>query len=79
LILRRARNGLELRIEFTRKAGADMCLIELELVEELFTSAEKKEIINQLKNAMVMIRNEGLRSPTNCIPKEQLVVRTRST
>jgi hypothetical protein len=56
-----------------------MCLIELELVEELFTSAEKKEIINQLNNAMVMIRNEGLRSPTNCIPKEQLVVRTRST
>ena len=31
-----------------------MCLIELELVEELFTSAEKKEIINQLKRYLAL-------------------------
>ena len=39
-----------------------MSLIELELIEQLFTSAEKEEIINQLKNAMVLVRDENLRS-----------------
>jgi len=35
-----------------------MSLIELDLIEELFTAAEKQEIITHLKNAMGMIRNE---------------------
>ena len=37
-----------------------MSLIELELIEQLFTSAEKEEIINHLKDAMVLIRDERL-------------------
>ena len=42
-----------------------MSLIELELIEQLFTAAEKEEIINQLKDAMVLIRDERLRSLTS--------------
>jgi hypothetical protein len=55
-----------------------MSLIELELIEELFTSAEKEQIINQLKNAMVLIRDEGPRVQANCVYKEQAAVKTRS-
>jgi hypothetical protein len=54
---------------------ANMSLIELELIEELFTSAQKEEIINQLKNAMGLIRNESLRSRVSGVHKEQAAVK----
>jgi len=54
---------------------ANMSLIELKLIEELFTSAQKEEIINQLKNAMVLIRNESLRSRVSSVHKEQAAVK----
>jgi hypothetical protein len=37
-----------------------MSLIELELIEQLFSAAEKEEILTQLKNAMVSIRHGKL-------------------
>jgi hypothetical protein len=46
-----------------------MSLIELRLIEQLFTSAEKQEIINQLKDAMVWVRDESLRSPGKQCPQ----------
>jgi hypothetical protein len=49
-----------------------MSLIELELIEELFTSAEKQEIITYLKNTMVMIRNERPHSGAEVVYGEQL-------
>jgi uncharacterized membrane protein len=48
-----------------------MSLIELELIEQLFTSAEKEEIINQLKDAMVLVRDERVRSRVSSVHKEQ--------
>jgi len=36
-----------------------MSLIELELIEELFSPAQKLQVIQQLKNAMVSIRYEN--------------------
>jgi hypothetical protein len=36
-----------------------MSLIELELIEELFSPAQTLQLIQQLKNAMVSIRNEN--------------------
>jgi hypothetical protein len=35
-------------------------LIELELIEELFSPRQKLELIQQLKNAMALIRNESI-------------------
>ena len=55
-----------------------MSLIELELIEQLFTSAEKEEIINQLKNAMLLVRNESARSRASNVHHQQAVVKTRS-
>jgi hypothetical protein len=55
-----------------------MSLIELELIEQLFTSAEKEEIINQLKNAMVLVRDESLRSRASNVHHQQAAVKTRS-
>jgi len=37
-----------------------MSMIELELIEELFSPSQKMELIQQLKNAMALIRNENL-------------------
>jgi hypothetical protein len=39
---------------------ACMSLIELELMEELFTSGEKREIMRRLKEAMSVHGKEGL-------------------
>ena len=36
-----------------------MSMIELELIEELFSRSQKEELIEQLKNAMVSIRTEN--------------------
>ena len=54
-----------------------MSLIELELIEQLFTSAEKEEIINQLKNAMELVTDERTRSRTSNVHQEQAAVKTR--
>jgi hypothetical protein len=35
-------------------------LIELELIEELFSPSQKLELIQQLKNALAVIRNENV-------------------
>lgn len=41
-----------------------MPLIQVKLMEEVFTSAQKKEIITKLTDAMVSIEGENLRSVT---------------
>jgi hypothetical protein len=54
-----------------------MSLIELELIEELFTSAQKQEIITQLKNTRVMIRNERLHSRAEGVHDKQAETESR--
>ena len=54
-----------------------MSLIELELIEQLFTSAEKEEIINQLKNAVVLVREESLRSRASDVHQGHAAVKSR--
>ena len=41
-----------------------MTLIQVRLIEEVFTPAQKKEIITKLTDAMVSIEGENLRSVT---------------
>src|SRR5260370_7957992 len=41
-----------------------MPLIQVKLIEEVFTSAQKKEIITKLTDAMVTIEGENMRSVT---------------
>jgi hypothetical protein len=55
-----------------------MSLIELELIEELFTSAEKQEIITHLKKTMVMIRNERIHLRAEGVHEKQAERQTRS-
>jgi hypothetical protein len=39
-------------------------LIELELIEELFSPSQKLELIHQLKNAMALITSENIGQDT---------------
>lgn len=41
-----------------------MPLIQVKLIEEVFTPAQKKEIIKKLTDAMVSVEGENLRSVT---------------
>ena len=41
-----------------------MPLIQVKLIEEVFTPAQKKEIITKLTDAMVAIEGENMRSVT---------------
>jgi 4-oxalocrotonate tautomerase len=41
-----------------------MPLIQVKLIEDVFTSAQKKEIIAKLTDAMVAIEGENMRSVT---------------
>lgn len=41
-----------------------MPLIQVKLIEEVFTSAQKQEIITKLTDAMVSVEGENLRSVT---------------
>ena len=41
-----------------------MPLIQVKLIEEVFTPAQKKEIIAKLTNAMVAVQGENMRSVT---------------
>jgi 4-oxalocrotonate tautomerase len=41
-----------------------MPLIQVKLIEDVFTSAQKKEIITKLTDAMVAIEGENMRSVT---------------
>ena len=47
-----------------------MPLIEVKLIEEVFTSAQKKEMIARLTDAMVAIEGENMRSVTTVIVEE---------
>ncbi|MGA8443389.1 MAG: tautomerase family protein [Candidatus Sulfotelmatobacter sp.] len=47
-----------------------MPLIEVKLIEEVFTSAQKKEMISKLTDAMVAIEGENMRSVTVVIVEE---------
>src|SRR5579884_2554039 len=42
----------------------DMPLIQVKLIDEVFTSAQKKEIITRLTDAMVSIEGENMRGVT---------------
>ena len=47
-----------------------MPLIEVKLIEEVFTPAQKKEIITKLTDAMVAIEGENLRPATIVVIEE---------
>lgn len=47
-----------------------MPLIQVKLIEEVFTPAQKKEIITKLTDAMVAIEGENMRSVTSVIVEE---------
>ncbi len=47
-----------------------MPLIEVKLIEEVFTPAQKKEMIARLTDAMVAIEGENMRSVTTVIVEE---------
>jgi 4-oxalocrotonate tautomerase len=47
-----------------------MPLIEVKLIEEVFTPAQKKELITKLTDAMVAVDGEHLRSVTSVIVEE---------
>jgi 4-oxalocrotonate tautomerase len=47
-----------------------MPLIEVKLIEEVFTPAQKKEMISKLTDAMVAIEGENMRSVTVVIVEE---------
>ncbi len=47
-----------------------MPLIEVKLIEEVFTPAQKKEMITRLTDAMVAIEGENMRSVTSVIVEE---------
>jgi len=45
-------------------------LIQVKLIEEVFTPAQKKEIISKLTDAMVAIEGENMRSVTWVVIEE---------
>ena len=47
-----------------------MPLIEVKLIEEVFTPAQKREMITRLTDAMVAIEGENMRSATSVIVEE---------
>jgi 4-oxalocrotonate tautomerase len=47
-----------------------MPLIQVKLIEEVFTAAQKKEIITKLTDAMVAIEGENLRPVTWVVIEE---------
>jgi 4-oxalocrotonate tautomerase len=47
-----------------------MPLIQVKLIEEVFTPTQKKEIITKLTDAMVAIQGEGLRPVTWVVIEE---------
>lgn len=47
-----------------------MPLIEVKVIEGVFTSEQKKEIVKKLTDAMVSIEGENMRQVTMCIVEE---------
>ena len=47
-----------------------MPLIQVKLIDEVFTSTQKKEIIARLTDAMVSIEGENMRGVTWCVVDE---------
>ena len=47
-----------------------MPLIQVKLIEDVFTPAQKKEMIAKLTDAMVAIEGEAMRSVTWCVVEE---------
>ena len=47
-----------------------MPLIQVKLIERVFTAPQKQEIIERLTDAMVAIEGEGMRSVTWCVVEE---------
>jgi 4-oxalocrotonate tautomerase len=48
----------------TTKEKTTMPLIQVKLIEEVFTPAQKKEIVTKLTDAMVAVEGENMRSVT---------------
>jgi 4-oxalocrotonate tautomerase len=47
-----------------------MALIQVTVIQGVFTAAQKREIVEQLTDAMVSIEGEGMRTRTLCLVTE---------
>jgi 4-oxalocrotonate tautomerase len=57
--------------ETTSKKGEDnMPLIQVKLIEDVFSAAQKKEMISKITDAMVSIEGESMRSVTWVVIEE---------
>jgi 4-oxalocrotonate tautomerase len=55
------RNGLEPN---NQHKGDDMPLVTIDVIKDVFTPAQKKEIINKVTEAMVAVEGENMRPVT---------------
>ncbi len=54
----------------TVREGTDMPLIQVKVIENVFTDEQKQQIVSQLTEAMVGIEGENMRPVTWCIVEE---------
>ena len=66
----RSAAGTLVRSTQSNENGDFMPLINVKLIEHVFTPAEKREMINRLTDAMVSIEGENMRGVTWCVVEE---------
>ena len=54
----------------TVRKGTDMPLIQVKVIENVFTDEQKQQIVSRLTDAMVGIEGENMRPVTWCIVEE---------
>jgi 4-oxalocrotonate tautomerase len=52
------------------RQGGSVALIQVKLIEGVFTSPQKQEIVERLTDAMVEIEGENMRQATWCVIEE---------
>lgn len=65
-MLERAENAEQER----RRREASMPLIQVKVIEGVFSAEQKREMIRKLTDAMVAIEGENMRQVTSCIIEE---------
>jgi 4-oxalocrotonate tautomerase len=50
--------------------GTNMPLIQVKVIENVFTAEQKQEIVRELTNAMVTVEGENMRPVTWCVVEE---------
>jgi 4-oxalocrotonate tautomerase len=65
-----ARSAVAIRQEFWFTKETPMPLIEVKVIEGVFTESQKRQIVQKLTDAMVSIEGENMRSVTMVIVEE---------